>query len=112
MLVVDKSAAQNMPAADASHYELWKWARKHPAGVQYLPVDMKQGCLSIGNQVDDRHKHFYHWSTHGVRDGCREHAEVIIEQVQGVPDYLAIIPTHIWQKCTEGTYGAETISGE
>ncbi|KAK3703981.1 hypothetical protein LTR37_014084 [Vermiconidia calcicola] len=111
ILIID-STVGDLPGEDASDYELWRWARRQPRGVKFVPIDVKTHNITIGQKVDDRHPHLYHWSHNShYRDRVKA-SEVVFALVEGIPDHVAVVPTQTWVDATDGSYGIETLSNK
>ena len=98
----------------ATDYEMWQWMRSHPSGFAFIPIDIKTCNLTIGRTVDDRHKHFYHWTVPCHYEKTISTSEVIFANVEGVHDSIAVLPSRAWLDATtstQGSYGIESLSG-
>ncbi len=62
LLVRVTGTLESVLPEDATDYEWWKWAQSTLAGVSFILIDAKLNSITIGHTVDNRHKHFYHWT--------------------------------------------------
>lgn len=100
----DKSL-ERPPGQDASDFELWDWVKTHQDRLHVIPFDVKLWSRLMAQ------KGYYSW-TIGRLDGKEDNDyDILLIMVEGVRDYVAVLPHAVWRQTTDSAHGIERMSG-
>lgn len=105
---------EDVPPETASDYAMWSWARAQPRGVEFIACDVKSQNISNAERLKDAvYFHFYRWTKNNKPHNKEQGAEIIVAFVQGIDDYIGIVPGEAFVEDTcISSYGIETLTGK
>ncbi|KAK3075576.1 hypothetical protein LTR53_001014 [Teratosphaeriaceae sp. CCFEE 6253] len=100
------------PPSDATDHAFWDWARKHQGpGLSSIPVDVKLMSLHLGQKIQGDRSRYYQWSKSLFKHRMTQTYDVVFIVVDGLADYIAVVPAQLWRAYADHSGGIETMSG-